>query len=107
MVEIIKGLQKYVQSYTFKNERLMKSKKQQDGFNIALMQSLDTIEKEMDKETESSKSRSSRFHDDRRKTRSVDRNHHHSQKNSFRKVRSSSSSSLFRKHKGRTRVDDL
>jgi hypothetical protein len=34
----------------------MKAKEQQEGFNIKLMQSLDIIEKKMDKETESRKS---------------------------------------------------
>jgi hypothetical protein len=46
LVETIKSLQKDVQSYKVDNERLMKSKEQQDGFNIKLMQSLDIIEKE-------------------------------------------------------------
>jgi hypothetical protein len=35
----------------------MKDKEQQDGFNTKMLQSLDRIEKKMDKETESSKSR--------------------------------------------------
>jgi hypothetical protein len=78
LVETIKSLQKDVQSYKVDNERLMKSKEKQDGFNIKLLQSLDIIEKKMDKETESSKSRSHRSHDKRRETRSVDRHHHHS-----------------------------
>jgi hypothetical protein len=51
LVETIKGLQKYVQSYKADNERLMKAKEQQYGFNIKLMQSLDIIENKMDKET--------------------------------------------------------
>jgi predicted RNase H-like nuclease (RuvC/YqgF family) len=56
LVETIKSLQKDVQSYKADNEKLMKSKEQQEGFNIKLMQSLDRIEKKMDKETESRKS---------------------------------------------------
>jgi hypothetical protein len=72
LVETIKGLQKDVQSYKVDNERLMKAKEQQDDFNIKLMQSLDIIEKKMDKEIESSRSRSHRSHDERRKTRSVE-----------------------------------
>ena len=85
----------------------MKSKKQQDVFNIKLMQSLDRIEKKMDKEIESSKSRSRKSLDKRRKTRSVDRNHHHSPKPAFQKGRNNSSPSPIRKHKRRTRVDEL
>jgi hypothetical protein len=55
LVETIKGLKKDVQSYKVGNERLMKSKEKQDGFNIKLMQILDRIEKKMDKKIESSK----------------------------------------------------
>jgi hypothetical protein len=39
LVETIKNLQKYVQSYKEYNERLRKSKEQKDGFNIKLLQS--------------------------------------------------------------------
>jgi hypothetical protein len=41
------------------------------------------------------------------KPRSVDRKHHHSPKHSCRKAHSSSSPSPIRKHKRRTRVDEL
>jgi hypothetical protein len=51
LVETIKSLQRDVQSYKVDNERLMKSKEKQYGFNIKLLQSLDIIEKKMDKET--------------------------------------------------------
>jgi hypothetical protein len=37
LVVTIKGMQKDVQIYKVDNERLMKSKEQQDGFNIKLM----------------------------------------------------------------------
>jgi hypothetical protein len=37
MVETIKGLQNHVQIYKDDNERLMKSKEQQEDFNIKLM----------------------------------------------------------------------
>ena len=43
LVETIKGLQKDVQSYKVDNERLMKSKEEQDDFNVNLMQGLDKI----------------------------------------------------------------
>ena len=107
LVETIKGMKKYVQIYNVDNESLMKSKEQQDGFNIKLMQSLDKIEKKMDKKTESSKSRSHRSHGERREIQSVGRKHHHSPKHSFRKARSSPSPSPVRKHKRRTGVDEL
>jgi hypothetical protein len=51
LVETIKSLKKDVKSYKVDNERLMKSKEQQDGFNIKLLHSLDIIDKKMDKET--------------------------------------------------------
>ena len=53
-VEIVKILQKDVQSYKDDNERLMKSTKQQENFNLMLTQSLDII-KNMDKENDSRK----------------------------------------------------
>jgi hypothetical protein len=43
--------------YKVDNEKLMKAKEEQDGFNIKLLQSLDRIEKKMDKETKTSRSR--------------------------------------------------
>jgi hypothetical protein len=94
LVETIKSLQKYVQSYKVDNERLMKSKEQQDGFNIKLLQSLDIIEKKMDKKTKSSKSKSHRSHDKIRETRSVDRHHQHSPRHLVRGAHSISSPSL-------------
>jgi hypothetical protein len=54
----------------------MKAKEQQDGFNINLMQSLDKIENKMEKRTESIKSRSHKYHGERREKISVDRKHH-------------------------------
>jgi hypothetical protein len=107
LVETIKGLQKYVQIYKIDNERLMKGKEQQDGFNIKLIQSLDIIEKKMDKKTKLNNSRSHRYHGERKETRSVDRKHHHSPKYSFRKVCTSSSLSLVKNHKRTIGVDEL
>ena len=81
LVETIKNLKKDIQSYKYDNKRLMKAKEQQDDFNMKLMQSLERIEKKMDKDIESSRSRSRRSHDEkRREIRSVDRHHHHSPK---------------------------
>ena len=75
LVETIKGLKKDVQIYKDDNEKLMKSKEQQDEFNVKLMQSLDRIENKMYKETESSRSRSCRSHDEKiREKRSASRN---------------------------------
>jgi hypothetical protein len=89
LVETIKSLQRDVQSYKVDNERLMKAKEQQYGFNIKLLQSLDIIEKKMDKEIESSKSRSHRSHARRGESGSVGRHHHHSPRHSVRRAHNS------------------
>jgi hypothetical protein len=107
LVETIKSLQRDVQSYKLHNERLMKAKEQQDGFNIKLLQSLDRIEKKMDKETKSSKSRSYRSHAKRGEFGSASRHHHHSPRHSMRRAHNIPSLSPIRKHKRRSRVDEL
>jgi hypothetical protein len=85
----------------------MKSKEQQGDFNIKLMQSVDRIEKNMGKETESSISGNHRSHDERERTRSVGRNHHHSPRHSTNRAHTISSPSPVKKHKKRSRVDEL
>jgi hypothetical protein len=105
--ETIKNFQKEVQSYKDDNERLMKSKEQQEGFNTKLMQSLDIIEKNMDKDNNSRKSGSHRSPDERRRTRSVGIHHHHYLRNYTRGEHSSSSPSPIRKNKRRSRVDEI
>jgi hypothetical protein len=102
LVETVKGLQKNVQIYKYDNEKLMKYK-QKDDFNIKMMQILDIIQKKMDREIESSKSRNHKSHGKRKETRSVDRNHHHSPKHSFRKLGNSSRPFPVKKNKRRTR----
>jgi hypothetical protein len=71
------------------------------------MQILDRIEKKMNKETETSSSRSLESHGEKiRETISVDRHQPHSLKYYFRKVHSILSPSTVRKHKRRTGVDE-
>ena len=106
MVETNKNLQKDVKSHKDDNERLMRAKEQQGDFNMKLMQSLNRIEKKVDKESGSSKSRSHRPPDEKRRTRSVSRHHHNSPKNSNKIAHNSLSPSPFRKHK-RSGVDEL
>jgi hypothetical protein len=79
MEETIRNLQKDVQSHKDDNERLMKSKEQQEDFNMKLMQSLDIIEKKLDKENGSRKSGSHRSPDEKGRSRSASRHHHCSQ----------------------------
>jgi hypothetical protein len=61
----------------------------------------------MDKENDSIKSGSHVSHDERRIIRSVGRHRHHSPRNSTRREHNSSIPSLVRKHKRRSRVDEL
>jgi hypothetical protein len=71
-----------------------------------LIQSLERIEKKLDKESDSIKLGSHRSPDEKRKSRSVGRHHHHSQGNSKRKAHSSSIPYPTRNHK-RSIEDEL
>jgi hypothetical protein len=107
LVETIKNLQKDIQSYKADNGRLLKSKEEQDDFNIKLLLSLDKIEKNMVRETETSRSGRHRSHDEGKKPKSVDMHLHHSPRYSFGRARNSSSPSPVRNHKRRIGVDEL
>jgi len=106
-IETIKVLKKNVQSYKSDNERVMKGTKKQEGFDIKLMKILERIENNMDKDIDSRKSGSHGSHDEGRRTRSVGRYHHHSPRNSTRRVHSISSPSPMRKHNRRYGVDEI
>jgi hypothetical protein len=106
MVETIKNLKKDVQIHKDDNERLMRSKEQQDDFNMNLMQILNRIEKKLDKESDLSKLGSHKSLDEKRRPISVRRHHHHSLKNSNKISHNISSPSPVRKHK-RSGVDEL
>jgi hypothetical protein len=100
MKKIIKKLQKYVQTHQADNKKLMKSREQQGEFNVKLMQSLERIEKKLDKESGSSKPGSPR------RTRSISWHHQHSPRHSNKRAHNSSSPSPDRKHK-RSGEDEL
>jgi hypothetical protein len=106
MVETIRKLQKDVQSHKSNNEMLMKSKEQQEDFNMKLIQSLHRIENKLDKESGSSKSGRHRSPHEKRRTKSGSRLHHHSQRHSNRRAHSSSSPSPVKKHR-KSGVDEL
>jgi hypothetical protein len=89
MMKIIERLQKVVQTHRADNKKLMKSREQQGEFNIKLILSLKRIENKLDKESESSKSGSHSSPDEKRKSRSFGRHHHHSQGHSKRRAHSS------------------
>jgi hypothetical protein len=73
---------------------------------MKLMKSLDRIEKKLDKEIGSSKSGSHKTPEERGRSRSDSRHHHHSQRQSKRRAHSSSRPSPAEKH-NRSRVDEL
>jgi hypothetical protein len=73
---------------------------------MKLLQSLNQIEKKLDKESGSSKFGSHGPSDEKRRERSVSKHHHHSLRHSNKRGHSSSSPSPLRKHK-RFRVDEL
>jgi hypothetical protein len=106
MMKIIEILHKYVQHHRADNKNVLKTREQQGEFNIKLIQSLERIEKKLYKGSDSSKSGSHKLPDDKRKSRSVGRQHNHSQGHSKRRVHSSSSPSPTRKHR-RSGVDEL
>jgi hypothetical protein len=106
MVETIKDFQRDVQSHKDDNERIMRAKEKQEEFNMNLMQSLNIIEKKLDKESGSSKSGKHKPPDEKIRPRSVSRHHHHSLRYSNKREHMSLSPSPIRMHK-RSRVDEL
>jgi hypothetical protein len=74
---------------------------------MKLMQSLDIIQKKLDKENVSSKSGSHRSLEEKGRSRSASRHRHRSPRNSNRRAHSSSISSPVRKHNKRYGVDEL
>ena len=73
---------------------------------MKLMQSLEIIEKKLDKESGSNKSRSNGSHNEERRETSGNRYHHHFQRHSKRRPHNSSSPSPTRNHR-RYEVDEL
>jgi hypothetical protein len=73
---------------------------------MKLLQSLNIIENKLDKESGSSKSRSHKSHDEKRREISVSIHHHHSPRNSNKREHNISSPSPIKKNK-RSRVDEL
>jgi hypothetical protein len=73
---------------------------------MKLMQSLERIENKLDKESGSSKSRIHGSPDEKIRTRSVSRHHHHSLRHSNKRAYNSSSPSPVKKNKS-SGVDDM
>ena len=76
----------------------MKVRDRQGKLNLRFMQSLERIEKKLEKGRDSSTTESRRTHGRRSRSRSGSRHHSHSQKHSGSKTHSSSSPSPTRKH---------
>jgi hypothetical protein len=74
---------------------------------MKLMQSLDKIENKLDKENGLRKSGSHRSLEEKGRSRSVSRHHHHSPRHSNKRAQNSYSSSLVGKYKKRSGVDEL
>jgi hypothetical protein len=74
---------------------------------MKLMKILDIIEKKLYKESGSNRSGSHRTPEEKGRSRSGSRNHHHSQNNSHKRAHSSLSPSPVRKHHRRYGVDEL
>ena len=106
MAETIKNLQKDVQSHKADNERLMKAKEQQDDFNMKLLEGLNRIENKLAKESDSSRSESHKYSEEKREVKSASRHHHHSHRHSNKRAGNNSSLSPVRRYK-RYGVDDL
>jgi hypothetical protein len=106
MLETIKNLQKDFQIHKYDNESLMRAKEKQEDLNMNLMQRLIKIEKKLDKESGSSKSRSHGFPNEKIRTISVSRHHHHSLRHSNKRAHRKSGPSPVKKHK-RYGVDEL
>jgi hypothetical protein len=104
--ETLRKLQTDVQSHKADNESLMKDKEKQEDFNMKLMKIMDKIEKKLDKESGSNKSRSHGTPEGKGISRSDRRHHHHSQRHSNKRAHKKSSPSPFRKHR-MSRVDEL
>jgi hypothetical protein len=106
MAETVKNLQKDVQGHKVDNERLMRSKKKHTDFNMKLLERLNKIENKLHKESGSRKYGSHRPPDEKRRTISVSRHHHHFPIHSNKRAHNISIPSPIRNHKG-FRVDEL
>jgi hypothetical protein len=99
MMQLIEILQKDAQAHLADSRKLMKVKDRQGEFNLKIMKSLERIEKKLEKGSDTSRSRSVKTPEGRRRSRSGSRHHSRSQKHSDRETHSSSSPSPTRKHR--------
>ena len=98
IMKILEGLQREAKERRADSRKLMKVKDRQGKLNLKFLQSLERIEKKLEKERDSGTIESRRGHGRRSRSRSSSRHHSRSQKHSDRETHSSSSSSPTRKH---------
>jgi hypothetical protein len=98
MMKIIEGLQREAKEHRVDSRNLMKVRDRQGKLNLRFLQSLERIEKKLEKGRDSSTMESRRTHGRRRRSRSGSQHHSLSQRRSGSKTHSSSSPSPTRKH---------
>jgi hypothetical protein len=98
MMKIIEGLQREAKECRADSQKLMKVRDRQGKLNLRFLQSLEIIEKKIEKGRDSSTMESRRTHGRRSRSRSGSRHHSRSQRRSGSKAHSSSSPSPTRKH---------
>jgi hypothetical protein len=98
MMKLIEKFQKGAQAHLADSRKLMKIRDRQGEFNLKLLKSLERIEKKLEKESDTSRSRSVRTHERRRRSRSGSRHYRLSPKHFGKETHSCSSPSPTRKH---------
>ena len=98
IMKILEGLQREAKEHRADSRKLMKVKDWQGKLNLKFLQSLERIEKKLEKERDSGTTESRRDHGRRSRSRGGSRRHSCSQKHSDRETQSSSSPSPTRKH---------
>jgi hypothetical protein len=106
MMKIIEEIKREAKECRADSRKLMKVKDWQGKLNLKFLQSLERIEKKLEKGRDSSTTESRRDHGRISRSRSGSRHHNHSQKHSDRETHSSSSPSPTRKHR-KSRKEEL
>ena len=88
-----------IMAETFKNLK-------KDDFNMKLLEGLNIIEKKLVKESDSSRSESHKYSEEKGEVKSASRHHHHPHRHSHKRADNNSSLSPVRRYK-RSGVDKL
>jgi hypothetical protein len=99
MMKLIEKLQKGAQDRLADGQKLMKIRDRQGEFNLKMFKSLERIEKKLERESDTSRSRSVRTPERRRRSMSGSRHYRLSPKQSSKETHSSSSPSPTRKQR--------